>query len=299
MKKLLQTLVGFYFFKSAEPIELTRKYRQVQFHLSNACNLRCTHCYVSSGLPLADELCLDDWRQIIDEVKERNKFVHLGVSGGEPLMVRWLPELLAHAKEKGCDTALITNGMLWTKAKAKKLAPYVRRVAVSVDGATAAVHDAIRGAGAFEKAMQGISVIRNAGFKVILNVVLMRRNKDDLLANLHPLLGRLGIEADIDVASFVPEGRGASEPEQSLGVAEFRETIAKLTAPFLQEAWRPVSTPRRTNCGYGTTFTVYANGDVSPCLSPRFIRGNIRRDGIGTLLSGRRLELRHLVGHRW
>ncbi|WP_258871829.1 SPASM domain-containing protein [Virgibacillus dokdonensis] len=39
------------------------------------------------------------------------------------------------------------------------------------------------------------------------------------------------------------------------------------------------SYPRR-NCGYGNTLDIYPNGDVSPCLTPRFIRGNIINDEI-------------------
>ena len=42
------------------------------------------------------------------------------------------------------------------------------------------------------------------------------------------------------------------------------------------------SYPRR-NCGYGNTIDIYPNGDVSPCLTPRFIRGNVIKDGIKEL----------------
>jgi radical SAM protein with 4Fe4S-binding SPASM domain len=290
MQKLLQLLVGFFFFKSAEPDPDARKYRRVQMHITNSCNLRCSHCYVASGLPLPDEMGLDHWKEVIDEIKKRHEFVHVGVSGGEPLMVRWLPHLLSYAKERGCETAVITNGMLWTDAHARELAPFLDRVAVSLDGASAAVHDSIRGAGSFEKMMKGLTIITGAGLKVVLNVTMMQRNKDDLLRNLHLLLKSLGTTADIDVANFFPEGRGAEEPDQALPPAEFREALSKLVSPFLGEAWRPLSAPRRANCGYGTTFTVYANGDVSPCLSPRFIRGNVRRDGVANLLDAMAAE---------
>ncbi|MGC9103489.1 MAG: radical SAM protein [Candidatus Methanodesulfokora sp.] len=75
--------------------------RDLFIYITNACNLRCRHClYASSAYP--NELTTEELKEII------NDFVSLGgetfiISGGEPLLRRDLPAILAYSYNKGLD----------------------------------------------------------------------------------------------------------------------------------------------------------------------------------------------------
>lgn len=78
--------------------------------------------------------------------------------------------------------------------------------------------------------------------------------------------------------------------------------------------WTGVPVRPRNSCGYGDTLTIYSDGSVSTCLTPRFIRGNVFTDGAANLIDRidrerdllqvhklpecRTCDLRHLCGGR-
>ena len=279
VRRLIQTLLVHRFHSDARP-DRQGGYGFLQIHVTNRCNLRCTHCYVASGEAMPNELGLDDWTAVIRHLRPHFPKMRVSVSGGEPLLVPWLDDLLRAARELDCGTAVLTNGLLWTEKRAAELAPLIEFAAVSLDGASAETHDAIRGKGAFNRALAALPVMHRAGIKLVLNVTMMRSNRRDLRHNLEPLLSSLGFPVDIDVANYVVEGRGTASPHETLSVAEFRDSLARLVSPFLAKRVKALPFTRRLNCGYGRSFAMYADGDVSPCLSPVFIRGNIRRDGV-------------------
>jgi radical SAM protein with 4Fe4S-binding SPASM domain len=201
-------------------------------------------------------------------------------------MVPWLPKLLEVAKiECGFDTALLTNGLLWTEARTAQIAPFVDYVAVSLDGATADTHDRIRGAGAFERTLAALPRLNKAGLRIVLSVTLMKSNLRDISENLAKLVDSFDFPVDVDFANFITEGRGTTFTDEPVGAKLFQETLSKLVKPLLANDWKPLPLSQRRNCGYGSAFAIYANGDVSPCLSPRFIRGNLRTTSISELFT--------------
>lgn len=281
---LVQLLLTENFVRDAE-IDDQADYVRLQVHITNRCNLACPHCYVSSGRPFAEEVGPEVWIEVFRYLNTRFPRVHLSISGGEPLTVPWLDALLSFAKQEcGFDTAILTNGLLWTPDRTRSLAPNLDYAAVSLDGASEPIHDAIRGRGTFRRTIEGIKAIHAAGLRIVLNVTMMRRNRDDLIANLYPLVASLPFDVDVDIGKFIVEGRGEAMPDEALSPHEFQTTLTQLVAPFLRETWRPLPVSRRLNCGYGSSFTIYANGDVSPCITPRFIRGNVTRDGVPPVL---------------
>ncbi|MGH2828572.1 MAG: radical SAM protein [Actinomycetota bacterium] len=283
LQQLIRTLL-IHNLSADAPVDDQSRYARLQIHVTNRCNLRCPHCYVSSGEAFPTEMGLAEWTSLLHYMRDHFSQVNVTISGGEPLMVPWLDDLLQVAKrECNFDTAAITNGLLWTRRRSSDLAPLLDYVAVSFDGATAEVHDRIRGPGTFRKTLATLHLMNEVGLRIVLNITLMRSNRTDLLENLYPMVRSLPFEVDVDLANYIPEGRGEDMPEEALSAGEFRDTLSSLVAPFLKDEWKSIPISRRLNCGYGTAFAVYANGDVSPCLSPRFIRGNIIEMGVGRL----------------
>ncbi len=116
--------------------------RVVQVHPTRRCNLRCLHCYSSSGPEVRGGLAVGLLcTALADAVAEG--YTAMAVSGGEPLLYRPLPELLGTARRLGMITALTTNGMLLDERRLASLAGALDLLVISLDGKPAS-HDRMR-----------------------------------------------------------------------------------------------------------------------------------------------------------
>lgn len=146
--------------------------RTVQVHPLDRCNLTCAHCYSSSS-PAGNRIVEATRLLQFLQASARMGYDHLSLSGGEPLLYPALGELTSEARRLGMRVSVATNGTVATRARAGGILESVDVFAVSVDG-PAAVHDRFRGAGAFERARQGIRQLVDAGATVAVSHVLTR-----------------------------------------------------------------------------------------------------------------------------
>ena len=123
------------------------------WELTYACNLACRHCLSSSGRRDPHELTTAEAKAFIDEL-ERMQVFYVNIGGGEPTIRPDFWELLDYAVEHHVGVKFSTNGSRITPEAATRLAgnDYVD-VQISLDGATAAVNDAVRGDGSFATAV--------------------------------------------------------------------------------------------------------------------------------------------------
>lgn len=136
--------------------------------VTNRCNLRCKHCYFfSSNHDRNPELSIDEWLAKIEAIqKGRGAFYSCTWVGGEPLL---RAELIEKGRRFFRANRIVTNGTLPLPAW-----PDVE-FHVSVDG-TEALHDAIRGAGCYEKIQRNLSTVRSEGLTIALACCLNRSN---------------------------------------------------------------------------------------------------------------------------
>lgn len=183
--------------------------RLVFWETTAGCNLACIHCRrleVSKELSGRD-LDYDASCRVIDEIAKVGKPI-LVLSGGEPLMRPDIFELARYAKNKGLEVALATNGTMITSDVAQAIrAAGIRRVAISLDGPNAEVHDGFRKqAGAFERMIQGARAIREADISLQINTTLTQHNAE-LLDRIYQLVLELGADA-FHLFMLVPVGCG-------------------------------------------------------------------------------------------
>ncbi len=154
----------------------------IAYNCTKRCNLRCLHCYSSSGAnsSLADELTTAEAKQLLSQLAEVNCPVVL-FSGGEPLLRDDLFELLAEAKRLKLRTVISTNGTLLDSKTAGKLSDVgVSYVGISIDGAEE-FHDTFRQAkGSFKAALSGIENCKKAGLKTGLRFTITKANADQV-----------------------------------------------------------------------------------------------------------------------
>lgn len=96
----------------------------VQFELTSGCNQRCIFCYnVWKGVCSKQDsitLSKDEQLKVIDKIIE-NEIFDIIFSGGEPLLIKWLEDLIKKCSKARMYTTLITNAILMTSERAESL----------------------------------------------------------------------------------------------------------------------------------------------------------------------------------
>jgi 12,18-didecarboxysiroheme deacetylase len=196
----------------------------VVWNMTRRCNLKCMHCYSSSkNIPYRNELTTDEAKAMIRDLAAFGSPVIL-FSGGEPLMRKDLPDLARYAVDQGMRAVISTNGTLITAEKAAVFREIgLSYVGVSLDGMKA-THDRFRGkAGAFDAAMTGIRICRDAGIKVGVRFTINRHNAADV-----PAIFDLLEKENIPRCCFyhlVYSGRGSKLIEEDLSHEETRALL--------------------------------------------------------------------------
>ena len=180
----------------------------VVWNLTNACNLKCKHCYQEAGRKLKEELDLAARLDVVDQLADEDVF-SIAFSGGEPLMDQDLWKVLEHTHERNLYASIATNGTLITKEVAQRMADCgINYVEISLDSTKPKTHDEFRGVpGFWEKAVKGIeNAVAQEGFEVGIASTITQINIEEL-ENLIQLAKNLGADK-FYAFNFIPTGRG-------------------------------------------------------------------------------------------
>ncbi|RZA37073.1 MAG: GTP 3',8-cyclase MoaA [Lysobacteraceae bacterium] len=177
---------------STWPLDLRgRPLRDLRLSVIEACNFRCGYCMPADQVP--DDYGLDSASRLsFDQIEVLVRgFVRIGVSklrltGGEPLLRKRLPELVARlARIEGLDDlALTTNGSLLAAQAQALHEAGLRRLTVSLDALDPVLFRAMSGGrGEVADVLRGIEAARQAGFASLkINCVVQRGvNEDQVL----------------------------------------------------------------------------------------------------------------------
>ncbi|MFP6738881.1 MAG: radical SAM protein [Planctomycetota bacterium] len=140
------------------------------------CNLSCNHCFISCH-PGNDNFGFIDLETVRRYLRESQA---LGVkeyyfTGGEPFLNRDMLPVLEETLAIGPATVL-TNGTVFTPSSIKALRAiseeslFSLEMRVSIDGYNPRTNDPIRGEGTFEKALEGVKMLVEAGFLPIITM---------------------------------------------------------------------------------------------------------------------------------
>lgn len=200
------------------------------------CNLTCAHCRrVESDDTAHRDLSTEQAGDLIEQLAELGRgqpmMPVLVFSGGEPLCRNDLFELIGRAKSLGITPALATNGTLIDATAAGQIRDSgVARASVSLDGATAEVHDRLRRlTGSFDRAIEGIGYLREAKVPFQINMTLTKHNAGQL-EDIYELARSLGAVA-VHIFMLVPVGCGQSLAETDmLSPEEYENKLLEISA---------------------------------------------------------------------
>jgi radical SAM protein with 4Fe4S-binding SPASM domain len=182
----------------------TERLQELWIQVNDFCNLSCAHCLVSSGPDREQGLPTERIKGAIDQAVALGA-ERLFFTGGEPLarpdileLVEWV--VTTHQRE----LVILTNGTLFKGDRLERLtalaaeanAPRAAgesgarlgvsvpgrglRIQISLDGPTAEVNDPIRGAGTFERILEGVDTAVAAGLRPTLTATILRHNLEAL-----------------------------------------------------------------------------------------------------------------------
>jgi len=264
-------------------VATTTGIEQVFLHVTKACNLRCAYCYYAARRPLADELTTDElltlWPDLVAIGPRKLVF-----TGGEPLLRHDLLPLIERFASADADhrtlRCLNTNGLLVTKAMARRLVGLVDEVRVSID-ALRARNDRQRGEGTFDAAVQALDRLCSVGFLPKALVTVTSESLPDLEALIEFLVKRGITRINVNVMRAI--GRGAAHPSWTPAVDDVRARAAGALTRWIGPRPAADNDRRTRHCGVGHYLNITARGDVFPChvlKNPTFRCGSIRQSSL-------------------
>ena len=153
--------------------------RAVQIHPTRRCNLQCRHCYSSSSPRATEAIELDVLKHALDDLAVEG-FDWASFSGGEPLTYKPLPEALAHARQAGIHTSMVSNGMLMTPRRLDAIEEYIDLLVISLDGKPAS-HNRMRNSEkAFDAMAAKLPDLQARGINFGFLFTLTQYNLDEL-----------------------------------------------------------------------------------------------------------------------
>ena len=145
----------------------------IQIEVTNKCNLRCMHCYLPD---YSKELDRKKISSIVYEAKQLG-VMDVDFTGGEPLLLQGLSEIIEEVLKEGMCTTIFTNAVYIPEDFKILIQRYDGiRLKVSLDGWNETIHDSIRGRGTFKRTIKNIEYFRSLGVPVTVNVVLNNKN---------------------------------------------------------------------------------------------------------------------------
>lgn len=199
--------------------------RLVAWELTRKCNLNCVHCRAGSERgPYPGELDTAKCLEILDQVGSLGKPIVI-LTGGEPLMRDDVFELARYGTRAGLRMVMATNGTLLTPGIVQEMKESgIARASISIDGANEGQHDRFRQVpGAFNRAMEGINLLKEGGVEFQINTTVTRHNRDEI-EDILGMAVRLGAAAH-HLFLLVPTGRAKEMVNQEIDALEYEKLL--------------------------------------------------------------------------
>ncbi|TYT74225.1 heme b synthase [Desulfobotulus mexicanus] len=199
--------------------------RLVAWETTRSCNLNCIHCRAAArNEPYPGELSTEEAFRLMGDIRKLGEVIVI-LTGGEPLLRKDIFDIAKHGTDLGLRMTMAPNGTLVTPENAERMADAgIKRISISLDGATKEVHDAFRAMpGAFEGAMQGVANAKAAGIEFQINTTITKKNLEEI-PKILDLAVSLGAAAH-HIFLLVPTGRGKEIEETAIDAVQYEETL--------------------------------------------------------------------------
>jgi MoaA/NifB/PqqE/SkfB family radical SAM enzyme len=260
-----------------------RRWRLLQVESSLACNLSCVMCPWSETrhrLSHPQHMSQEVWAALLPYLPEIRSVDFTG--GGEPLLQPRLAEWVSDAHQAGCETGVLTNGLLLDgKTSGALIEAGIDWICVSIDAATAALYEEIRPGSDFDRVSQNLRALaelrRSRLPKLMINFVLMSINVHHV-GEIIRLAARLGVDqvnfkqCDV-IRGEQGKGLGLFSPQATKEVRRLekmvnsaRKAAKKLNIKTTTFAFIPEELPVCSQDPRDALF-IRHDGSVAPCIN--------------------------------
>jgi radical SAM protein with 4Fe4S-binding SPASM domain len=255
----------------------------VHLEVSAACNLSCSHCFAGS-LPRR-EAALDRAKldRLFQEMAGMGCF-RLGLTGGEPLLRKDLLDILDSALDRGLCPSLTTNALLLTEEMARELG---RRqlvwLNVSLEGATPASNDPVRGRGTWQRVLEKLKILRgHARFSLAFTITSGNAHEVEECVQLAQEVGAAGAV----FRPLYPVGSAQKHPELMPSYRQYARAVETLGYSPRSRQVSAAHIYSGAGCGAANLIcSVGLGGTVNPCsyLGSEFKAGNLRQRSLSEI----------------
>ncbi len=213
-----------------------RPLRSLRISVTDRCNLRCHYCMPEDEylwLPREDVLSFEEIARLTDLFGEVG-VDRIRLTGGEPLLRRDLPSLVASLSERSWlrDLALTTNGMLLADAAPELKRAGLHRLTVSLDTLRPDRFMRLTRIDGLRAVLNGLDAARRVGFTNLkLDSVMTRGDNDDELIALVEFAGQIG--AEIRFIEYMDVGGATAwRPEKVVSRRDMLAALADYYGPL-------------------------------------------------------------------
>lgn len=293
-------------------------YFAFQWHITEACDQRCKHCYIYALGSHAKfkEMAVEDMDRVISNMKEFGRKAgchpYVYVTGGDPILHPQFWKLASRLKEESIPFAILGNPFHLNEAVCQRLASFgCRKYQLSLDGLEE-THDRIRRPGSFRETLAAIPCLQCAGITVAVMATVSKWNFKEI-----PSLIDVVVAHKADVFAFARYCPDASSKESCCSPEEYREMMEQCWSKFGQyrdsstyfnlkdHLWtlfkyekglfHPEDYPDDEtvydgcNCG-NAHFTILSDGAVYACRRMESKVGNALTDDLYDLFTGSEMD---------
>ena len=208
-----------------------RKHNYLRISLIEKCNLRCTYCMPANGIVLSPKASL----MTADEIHAiAQTFVNNGVdkirlTGGEPLLRKDFPEIIAQLASLKTEISITTNGILIDKHIAVLKQFNIKKINLSLDTMIPSKFQTITLRNQFEKVIDNLHLLLNNEFKIKVNVVLIKGFNDNEIIDFINLTQYLPIS--IRFIEFMPFAGNEWDKSKMVSQNEILDIVKTRFAP--------------------------------------------------------------------
>lgn len=199
--------------------------RLIAWEITRSCQLNCVHCRAAARFgPYENELTTQEIFRTMENIAGFASPIII-LTGGDPLLREDVFEISKYGNGLGFRMVMSPCGKAMNEETVGKMVDSgIKRISISIDGATAESHDTFRQVkGAFEDAMKALDVAVRAGLEFQINTTVTKSNVGELEAilKLASKKGAVGFNPFL----LVPTGRGRELRDQEISPREYEKVL--------------------------------------------------------------------------
>lgn len=200
--------------------------RLIAWEVTRRCSLHCLHCRASAqNIEYQHELSLPECQQVLAGMTQFTPPPIIILTGGDPMLRADIFDIIQYGYQLGLRMVIALCGQFLNLEIMRRLKECgILKISFSLDGSSAATHDAFRGEhGSFDAVWQAMTYAREVGIPFQINSTISRYNVAELPGILELVL-KSGADA-FHPFLLVPTGKAKALLDQELAPEEYEKTL--------------------------------------------------------------------------